>query len=421
MSKAKIDLTGQRIGNETRWIDVLYEIDPLKRKNGKNIRRYMCRCKCGKEFIARFDHLRRGAITSCGCGKYNKADTRLDISGQRYGDDQHWIDVLYEDEPLIDQHGRRVARFRCRCKCGKEFTTRLSLIRSGQVKSCGCSRLGANRIDITGKRFGNDEYWVEALYPVKDAISKNGNARARWMCRCKCGKEFIANLSDLQSGDTTSCGCGRGRASKKRKLDVIGKRYGNDEQWVEVIGEGIPYYYEPNDKYYTRCRCRCKCGNEFETMLNSLQRGHTISCGCVSSVGETRIASVLSDLGVQFEKQQKFDDCINSATNKALRFDFNLVDASLLIEYDGEQHFRAIRKDLFKYESTVHRDSIKNRWCRENNKQLIRIPYTELSRIDAAYMLKLMRLAAMEEDEELVCPEELKTADLRSAVSLLAL
>ena len=92
--------------------------------------------------------------------------------------------------------------------------------------------------------------------------------------------------------------------------------------------------------------------------------------------------------------------------NAVLPFDFHVSNSDLLIEYDGVQHSQATggwnTESL--YQGVIARDAIKNNWCRENNKQLIRIPYTELPRIDAAYMLTLMRLAAMEEDEELVCP-----------------
>ena len=91
-----------------------------------------------------------------------------------------------------------------------------------------------------------------------------------------------------------------------------------------------------------------------------------------------------------------------------LPFDFYLASNNLIVEFDGRQHEKAEAGSGWntpqQHEEIVYRDNIKNRWCKENNKQLIRIPYTELPRIDAAYMLTLMRLAAMEEDEELVCP-----------------
>jgi len=41
-------------------------------------------------------------------------------------------------------------------------------------------------------------------------IERLGNDRwkkARWLCRCTCGKSVIANSGDLLTGNTKSCGC----------------------------------------------------------------------------------------------------------------------------------------------------------------------------------------------------------------------
>ena len=56
-----------------------------------------------------------------------------------------------------------------------------------------------------------------------------------------------------------------------------------------------------------------------------------------------------------------------------LRFDF-FINNSLLIEYDGEQHFFPVYgEDAFK--TTIKHDDIKNKYTKENNIRLFRIPY----------------------------------------------
>ena len=74
--------------------------------------------------------------------------------------------------------------------------------------------------------------------------------------------------------------------------------------------------------------------------------------------------------------QYSFIDCKN---NIALRFDFYLPEHNTCIEYDGIQHFKPIKffngkAGLLK---TIKHDQIKNRYCQNNNINLIRIKYNQ--------------------------------------------
>jgi hypothetical protein len=55
-------------------------------------------------------------------------------------------------------------------------------------------------IDETGNRYGK-------LTVVSRA--ENKRTKARWLCRCDCGKEHTILGTDLRSGHTGSCGCGK--------------------------------------------------------------------------------------------------------------------------------------------------------------------------------------------------------------------
>jgi hypothetical protein len=63
----------------------------------------------------------------------------------------------------------------------------------------------------------------------------------------------------------------------------------------------------------------------------------------------------------------------------------------MLIEYDGEQHFHIAKNDYFNYEEVNKRDKFKNKWCKENNISLIRIPYTDYDKINTEYMRAIIR------------------------------
>ena len=95
------------------------------------------------------------------------------------------------------------------------------------------------------------------------------------------------------------------------------------------------------------------------------------------STGEEAVAEELVRRGLVFTRQAKFPSL------PRLSFDFYLPSMGLLIEFDGEQHFRPIEffggKDSFLI--TRERDERKNRWAWENGYMLMRIPYWMRDRI----------------------------------------
>lgn len=63
MPKA-LDLTNQIFGKLTA-------IKKMPSQSGKTY--WLCKCECGKETIVQTNHLRNGAIKSCGCAQYSKS------------------------------------------------------------------------------------------------------------------------------------------------------------------------------------------------------------------------------------------------------------------------------------------------------------------------------------------------------------
>lgn len=98
------------------------------------------------------------------------------------------------------------------------------------------------------------------------------------------------------------------------------------------------------------------------------------------SQGERLVRIFLTNKNVKFYPYHKFKECFSTLNNKCyfLTFDFYLPDLNILIEYDGEQHFRPV--DIFGGQKTYDRqvilDNIKNGFANDNNIRLIRIPFT---------------------------------------------
>lgn len=119
--------------------------------------------------------------------------------------------------------------------------------------------------------------------------------------------------------------------------------------------------------------CR-KCGKEFDQRPGDHIYGKKGCSACRRSKGELLIESILIDDKIQYISQHYFDEC---KLEKVLYFDFYLVKYNLLIEYDGEQHFKAIKfyggEENFKKRQL--RDKTKNDYCIKNKINLLRISY----------------------------------------------
>lgn len=117
-----------------------------------------------------------------------------------------------------------------------------------------------------------------------------------------------------------------------------------------------------------------KCGNEFITYPNNIL-GEQSGCPiCARSKGEVIIEEYLLENNYNFKSQFRIMECKNK---RPLPFDFAIFkndELHILIEYDGEQHIKP-KFGLENFKQTQINDNIKNLYCRENNINLIRIPY----------------------------------------------
>ena len=260
--------------------------------------------------------------------------------------------------------------YRCICDCGEEVIIYSYDITSGKRLQCKiCSekeRVNKRRVDRTGQRFGKLVI-VEMLYDYNDT------GKTYVKCLCDCGNVKIIAMNNVINGHTTSCGCWEkeSRFQRQHFIDITGQRFG----MLTVI--------KKTDKKYSNgsvlWECLCDCGNIVLANYTNLRDGQVQSCGCKhNSKLENLINEYLKELNIQFYPQKRFQDCTNLKGTDMLPFDFYIPSKNLIIEYDGEHHFRPIEywggKEKFKI--TQQNDKIKNEYCKLNNITLLRLPYT---------------------------------------------
>lgn len=124
----------------------------------------------------------------------------------------------------------------------------------------------------------------------------------------------------------------------------------------------------------------CKKHGIFEQSPENHLQGYGCSI-CKSSRGELRIIKILKKMDIEFLYQHKFKDLFYK---KPLVFDFFLPKENILIEYDGEFHFRNIFRDERSLKSQLERDLMKDEYARKNEFKLLRIPFWEFDNIEQA-------------------------------------
>ena len=117
------DLIGQKFGKLTA-------IQPVgNNKCGQKL--WKCKCECGGVSLVSSGNLLCGHTQSCGCMKHRVND----LTGQKFGK----LMVMKQVKGKID-HGRRSARWLCRCECGRETVVDANSLVTGNTASCGnCS------------------------------------------------------------------------------------------------------------------------------------------------------------------------------------------------------------------------------------------------------------------------------------------
>ena len=115
---------------------------------------------------------------------------------------------------------------------------------------------------------------------------------------------------------------------------------------------------------------------------------------CNFSKGELLITKILKELNINFKDQHIFDG-LKTNDNGTPIFDFVIFEndkIKQIIEYDGEQHFKPIKKwgGIKRFEKQQKIDKFKNDYCNDNGIEMIRIPYTELKKINNEYIKQLI-------------------------------
>lgn len=144
---------------------------------------------------------------------------------------------------------------------------------------------------------------------------------------------------------------------------------------IEIHGNKYNYSQAEYKGNKFKVEIICPKHNIFKQSASNHMKGANCP-SCNSSKGENIIKNFLIKNNITYQEQKKFPECMHI---RKLPFDFFLPEYNLCIEYDGEQHFKAVK--IFgghkEFKKTLIRDEIKNNFCKIQNIKLLRISYKE--------------------------------------------
>jgi len=291
-----------------------------------------------------------------------------------------WLNLKNKDFELYGENiysGNKIKmKFLCLDKnCGEVFLKKWNAIASGE----GCPYCDGKSVGSKNNLlYVNPEYLAEWNYNknkiLPDQITFGSNINVWWICSV-CKHEWEASPKTRKKQGCPGC------ASK-----TVTKNNGLSFNYPELIKEWDfikNKEIRPDDLTYGSkvivwwiCST---CGFEWKTTPNKRTYRKDGCPNCSSSKGEKKIFNFLLSKNVLCYKEWTFPNCRNVLE---LPFDFYLPDYNLLIEYDGILHYEDKFDNPEEFKLTKKRDKIKTKYCKDNNINLLRIPYWEFDNIE---------------------------------------
>ncbi len=218
-----------------------------------------------------------------------------------------------------------------------------------KIKTLKSALVNIKKCEVEGDKFIKfSKYIINGLY----MIIKEGRFNEEV-------EVYIGNYNDfIKSRKDTYDYC------KENNIEVLSPYIGSDKKILFDFncGHSLNWAIPPNLKKGARCPI------------------------CSESRGEKIIREYCDKNNIKYDTQKTFQ---GMRGNRELKCDIFIPEYNLVIEYDGEQHYRPVdfasngeKWALEEFKKIQKRDKLKNEYCRENKINMLRIPYWEKDNID---------------------------------------
>jgi very-short-patch-repair endonuclease len=330
--------------------------------------------------IQRFKvHMLKGC-TFCKKGKTTNKHIKQHIDDLKikHGDKYEY----YYDESQIKWNNYSIIKVLCK-KHNFLFERSIKSMKTYKINCDICihEKLSINKFKGKGtKKFIKDAIKIHGdKYDYSLVDYKNGVEKVKIICK-------IHGIFEQSPKNHTNIGQGCPICKQDiRRISI------EDFLNLAINKHGLIYSYDlvsniKNCNDYVNIICQ-KHGIFNQSIKNHIYCGNGCPV-CRESKGEEKIRIFLHKNNIDFEDQKTFEECRN--INK-LEFDFYVKNYNICIEFDGIQHFKPVYyfDGLIGFQKTIKNDSIKTKYCSDNNIKLIRIPYYEIKNIESILKTEL--------------------------------
>lgn len=221
----------------------------------------------------------------------------------------------------------------------------------------------------------------------------------------ECGRRFDSQIDNVKNqkykGLCTSCAHIKSQAYRLQTVDDIIARFESEGYKVLTPKDKI----KPRGKrtvYFTNVEIQNKYGDIYTTNCNNFfsridYYRELANCDAKNEMLknesrlEYKVRRFLEEQNISYKQQFRFMDC--RGEKYPLPFDFCLFyknENKLLIEVDGEQHFRKSGIFADTFEATQKNDRRKNYYCKKNNIPLLRLNTYDIDSKKEIYKQKIL-------------------------------
>ena len=341
-------------------------------------------CDCGNEFSTSFYQFKHKNKRQCNdCGKILRANHhRLS-----YKEVKSYIESVSNSKLLSDSYVNNATELKLKCECKNVYYVNFAKFKSEKRYKCpSCKQHESTlrqRYDFSyvkhtiNKKYSNT---VESQYFLLS--NKYERCEDALDLIDTCGYKYHTAFKNILNN-----------IKNRRALQKFGKvnKYTcyNINNWLKLNNIDLVLLSTKFLGSHNYMEWECSNGHIFKRTWNEVLCGARCSI-CTFSKGETRILELLKLNNIDFNTQYQFDNLFSPKSNRNLRFDFAIFNnnkLNYLIEYDGQYHFKEVttikdpQKRKEEWERTQLYDKIKDDYCKENNINLIRIPYWDYKNI----------------------------------------
>ena len=326
-------------------------------------------CKIHGLFSIRFNCHVKGQ----GCGKCN-------IDQYKITEHEKVLSLIKSNNFIIGiYHNDVVYSYKFFCVIHGEYYKSPQLIRQGFMNCSKCSANAVKHVEFYKKYLyektkGSIMIDTKEEFPIK-------SKKYTFICE-KHGKFDRRLDSILKHTYCKKCGT-NAKIDKEAFIKRANKIHENIFNYEKII------YIDYNSPMEIICE---KHGSFWQS-----PNAHLAGSGCQkckSSSGEKSVRKILNILNIDYVEQKKFKNCRNILP---LKFDFYLQNYSLVIEYNGLQHYQPVKwssndtdEEAYKRFNYIrNNDNLKKEYCRLNGIEYLEISYKEKNDIQNIILRKI--------------------------------